>query len=70
MDLLIVDTYTDFIAVKAGACQSCAEKKLGVNILRAIKLSPEEFLSMKKEYDLRGVSIKCEYNDFTAIKYK
>ena len=70
MDLLIVDTYTDFIAVKSGACQSCAEKKLGVKILRAMKLSPEDFLSMKKEYDLRGVSVKCECNEFTPIKYK
>ncbi len=52
MNLLIVDTYTDFIAVKTGACQSCTETKLGLKILKAMKLSPEEFLSMKKEYDI------------------
>ena len=70
MDLLIVDTCIDFIAVKTEACQTCTETKLGVKILKAMKLSPEEFLSMKKEYDLRGVSIKCECDNFTAIKYK
>ena len=70
MDLLVVDTHTDFIAVKSGACQFCTERKLGVKILKAMKLSPEEFLPMKKEYDLRGVSIKCECDNFTPIKHK
>jgi hypothetical protein len=70
MDLLIVDNISDFIAAKSGGCLNCSERKLGVKILRAMKISEQDCSQMRKEYNLRAVSIKCECEEFKPIKYE
>lgn len=60
MDLCILSDISDFVAIKAPFCIVCAENKLNTKILHSLKLSPKDFLQMKKEYNLRGVSIKCQ----------
>lgn len=69
MDLLIVNTTADFIAAKSGGCKNCTEKKLGVTIMRALKLSEQYCLEMRRDLGLRAVSIKCECHNFQSINY-
>ncbi len=60
MDLCIVSSNRDFIAIKTPFCLACAEKKLDLTILKRMPVSFEQFGEMKNKLDLYGVSIKCE----------
>jgi len=59
LELLIVESNLDFVAVKYGSCRICVENKLDTKIIRSIPISGREFLNMKQD-GLKGFSVKCE----------
>jgi hypothetical protein len=61
MDLVVVDSSVDFLCIKSASCRSCTESKLNLKVIYVIaKISGDEFLNLKKNYGIAGVSIKCE----------
>ncbi len=58
MDLCVLSDISDFVAIKLPYCSLCAENKLKTKILHTIKITPNDFMSMKE--GLRGIIIKCE----------
>lgn len=61
LDLLIVESNIDFVAVKNPYCKECLEKKINTKIIRSIPINSEDFMKMKKE-GLQGYIIKCKCN--------
>lgn len=61
MDLVIVTSHLDFIAVKTGFCIVCLEQKLNTKVIKAFckALDFKDFMNLKKE-GLQGYNISCE----------
>ena len=47
LDLCIIDSNQDFVAVKNPYCISCVEKKLNAKIIRSIHISGQEFMKLR-----------------------
>ena len=69
MDLVLVSSGADVVAVKCGACYNCVEKKLNTTILKVFKkaLKGKEYLEWKNNYGLKGFAVECECNHFRSI---
>jgi len=61
MDLVLIASSDDVIAVKNGFCFNCAESKLNTKILRVFpsSLSPKEYFEYRDEYKLKGYDVEC-----------
>jgi hypothetical protein len=69
MDLVLISSGADAVAVAANTCYNCFEKKLNTKILKVFKnsLTKKEFLEWKNEYGLEGYMIECQCNNFRSI---
>lgn len=60
MELCIVSSNVDFIAIKSPFCSTCAENKLNMKIYKRIIISGPEYGVLAGKHQIRGYSIKCE----------
>jgi hypothetical protein len=59
MDLLIVSTQIDFIAVKSGFCIECLQNKMNTKIIKTFPgISVKDFILLKNQ-GLQGFQIEC-----------
>jgi hypothetical protein len=77
MDLCLVSSVTDFIAIQKPYCQICAERKLNCTIIRAWPIDKAEFKRLNTTFvdqwnglktetvsmSLRGCTIRCECSE-------
>lgn len=65
MDLVIISSNSDFIAIKSCFCRVCAEQKLDAKIIKVYPNSfdPKQFFKYRDEYDLKGYNITCNCSD-------
>lgn len=60
MDLVVLSSQIDFIAVKSGFCRDCLERKMNAKIIKVFPgLGFKEFMGMRKEYALQGFDVEC-----------
>lgn len=66
MDLVVVSSNLDVIAVKTVFCSFCLEQKLNTKIIKVFwrVLDFNEFMKLKKD-GLQGFNISCECNTKT-----
>jgi hypothetical protein len=64
LDLLIVESNDDFVAVKRGYCKKCVEKKLNTTIIRIMPINNSDFFKMKKN-GLKGYRVECKCSDMS-----
>lgn len=60
MELLVISSSVDFVAIVEKGCRICAEKKLNATIISSFPMTMEELKIFKKEMELPAYRIICE----------
>jgi len=66
MDLVLLSSSLDAIAIKCGSCLTCVEKKLDTTVLRVFpkQFTPTQFKLYEAEHGLKGYRIDCFYGNY------
>lgn len=69
MDLVLLSSELDAVAIKSGACLNCVEKKLNTKILKVFpkEFTPSSFKFYEAEYSLKGYNITCSCNNYVSL---
>ena len=56
MDLILVSSNVDAIAVKTPYCKTCVQNKLNLTIIKTWSIEPAEY----KQFGVKGYNISCD----------